>query len=158
MSRKDALLRLYNRLVTQRESLRQKLAEDLGLNYTPDDGTNDLGETALQVEQTELHSQLAALESREIRQIDASLDKIRDGSYGVCERCQKVIPSPGCRRCRSPRRASTASGNGNAGPITTTSSKPTGRPRWNTSAARSTANCRSATSTRVDRNASFGAR
>lgn len=92
MSRKDALLRLYNRLVTQRESLRQKLAEDLGLNYTPDDGTNDLGETALQVERTELHSQLADLESREIRQIDAALDKIRDGSYGICERCQKVIP------------------------------------------------------------------
>ena len=92
MSRHDAMLRLYHRLITQRESLRQKLAEDLGMNYTPDDGINDLGEQANQVEQTELHSQLAALESREISQIDIALEKLRTGSYGTCDRCQKGIP------------------------------------------------------------------
>lgn len=92
MSRKEAVLRLYGRLVAQRESLRQKIADDLGLAYTPDDGINDLGETAHHVEQTELHSQLAALESRELRQIEVAINKIREGSYGTCDRCQKTIP------------------------------------------------------------------
>jgi DnaK suppressor protein len=92
MSRKEALLRLYNRLLAQRESLRQKIADDLGQTYTPDDGINDLGETAHHVEQCELHSQLAALESRELSQIEAAIGKIRDGSYGTCDRCGKAIP------------------------------------------------------------------
>lgn len=92
MSRKEALLRLYGRLVAERELLRQKLAEDLDLTHAADDGINDLAETAQLVEQTELHTQLAALESREIREIDAAIDKIREGTYGQCERCQKAIP------------------------------------------------------------------
>ena len=93
MSRKEALLRLYNRLLAQRESLRQKVADDLGMAYTPDDGINDLGETAHHVEQTELHTQLAALESRELRQIETAINKIREGTYGKCDRCQKTIPT-----------------------------------------------------------------
>lgn len=92
MSRKEALLRLYDRLVAERESLRLKLVEDLGLTYAADDGINDLAETAQLDEQIELHTQLASMESREIREIDAAIDKIRDGSYGQCERCQKPIP------------------------------------------------------------------
>lgn len=92
MSRKEALLRLYDRLVAERELLRHKLAEDLDLTHAADDGINDLAETAQLVEQTELHTQLAALESREIRQIDAAIDKIREGHYGQCESCQKAIP------------------------------------------------------------------
>lgn len=92
MARKDALLRLHHRLMIQREELRQKLAEDLGLTYAQDDGINDLGETAVLMEQSELHSQLAAMESRELVQIDSAIHKIRTGSYGTCERCNKAIP------------------------------------------------------------------
>lgn len=92
MSRKEALLRLYDRLVAERELLRQKLTEDLELTHAADDGINDLAETAQIVEQTELHTQLAAMESREIREIDAAIDKIKEGKYGQCERCEKAIP------------------------------------------------------------------
>ncbi len=92
MSRKQALLRLHQRLIAQRDDLRRKIADDLGLAYTPDDGTNDLAETACQVEQTELHTQLAALESRELRSIEHALLLIRQGRYGQCESCQKAIP------------------------------------------------------------------
>jgi DnaK suppressor protein len=92
MARKDALLRLHGRLVAQRESLRTKIADDLGLVYLPDDGINDIGETASQMEQSELHSQLAALESRELRAIEAAIGKLRTGTFGSCERCQKPIP------------------------------------------------------------------
>ena len=57
MSRKEALLRLYDRLVAERESLRLKLVEDLGLTYAADDGINDLAETAQLDEQIELRRQ-----------------------------------------------------------------------------------------------------
>jgi DnaK suppressor protein len=92
MSRKQALLRLHQRLIAQRDELRKKIADDLGLAYSPDDGINDLGETAHQVEQTELHTQLAALESRELRSIEHAIAMIRQGRYGQCEGCQKPIP------------------------------------------------------------------
>lgn len=92
MSRKDAMLRLHQRLVAQREELRLKLAEDMDLTESRYDGTNDLGETATQMETSELHSQLAALESRELEQIELAIDKIRLGTYGQCDRCSKSIP------------------------------------------------------------------
>jgi len=92
MTRQDALVRLHRRLLVQRDELRQKLTEDIDLTYTRDDGINDLGETASQMEQSELHSQLAALESRELAQIDTAINKIRTGTYGYCDRCEKSIP------------------------------------------------------------------
>jgi DnaK suppressor protein len=92
MSRKQALLRLHQRLIAQRDELRRKIADDLGLAYALDDGANDIGETAHQVEQTELHTQLAALESRELRNIEHAIQMIRHGRYGECEGCHKAIP------------------------------------------------------------------
>jgi DnaK suppressor protein len=92
MSRKQALLRLHRRLIAQRDELRKKIADDLGVAYSSDDGINDIGETANHVEQTELHTQLAALESRELRNIERSLVLIQQGRYGECEGCRKAIP------------------------------------------------------------------
>jgi DnaK suppressor protein len=92
MSRKDALVRLHARLVAQRNSLREKISDEMGLAYLQDDGTNDIGETASQVERSELHTQLAALESRELEEIEHAIAMIREGRYGACERCQKAIP------------------------------------------------------------------
>ena len=40
----------------------------------------------------ELDSQLAALESRELAQIEQAIQNIRDGRYGLCEMCEKPIP------------------------------------------------------------------
>lgn len=93
MARKDALLRLHQRLIAKRDWLRLKLAEEMGLAYTPDDGGRDVGEAANQGEQTELHTQLAALESRELRQIERSIEMIREGQYGFCEHCRRPIPT-----------------------------------------------------------------
>jgi DnaK suppressor protein len=92
MSRKQALLRLHQRLTAQRDELRRKIAEDLGLAYSRDDGINDIAETAQQMEQSEIHTQLAALESRELRSIEHAIRMIREGRYGTCEGCQKAIP------------------------------------------------------------------
>lgn len=92
MSRKDALERLRKQLLAQRADLQRKVADDMGLAFQADDGINDIGETALQVEQAELHTQLAALESRELDQIHHALEHIKLGTYGDCNRCGKSIP------------------------------------------------------------------
>jgi DnaK suppressor protein len=92
MTREAALKQLYERMLLQREDLRRKITEDMGLAHAADDGINDLAETASLVEQTELHSQLAALESRELRQLEAAMQKMRAGHFGNCDRCTKPIP------------------------------------------------------------------
>ncbi len=92
MPRKDALVRLHARLVAQRNALREKISDEMGLAFLDDDGINDIAETASQVERAELHTQLAALESRELEEIDFAITMIREGRYGTCQRCQKPIP------------------------------------------------------------------
>ena len=47
---------------------------------------------ALDSAQDELNSQLAEVESRELKQIETAIAKISDGTYGICEMCQKNIP------------------------------------------------------------------
>jgi DnaK suppressor protein len=87
MARKDALLRLHERLVAKRDSLRRKLAEDLTQTQvcTAGDDANDGA-------QVELNTQLAALESRELVQVERAIDLIRHGRYGMCEVCDQAIP------------------------------------------------------------------
>ena len=92
MSRQEELARLSRRLLEQRSMLNRHIASDLGQAYSPDDGINDLGETAHQVEQSELHMQLASMESKELVQIEGALARIRQGTYGTCERCSSKIP------------------------------------------------------------------
>ncbi|MBA4030355.1 MAG: hypothetical protein C0478_05615 [Planctomyces sp.] len=92
MSRNDAVAKIKKHLLLQREDLRSKIAEEMGLVFSPDDGINDLGETAAQVEQSELHTQLAALETRELVQINKALALIELGQYGSCQKCEKAIP------------------------------------------------------------------
>jgi DnaK suppressor protein len=90
MSRKDALLRLHERLVAKRDSLRKKLAEDL--TNTQVSGAGDEADTANDGAQVELNTQLAALESRELVQVERAIDLIRHGRYGMCEVCDLAIP------------------------------------------------------------------
>jgi DnaK suppressor protein len=40
----------------------------------------------------EVSSQLAELESRELLQIERAIDRLKHGTYGACELCQKRIP------------------------------------------------------------------
>lgn len=91
MARKDALLRLHERLVAKRDALHRKLTEELELELTHGSG-GDIGDTANDGASDELHSQLAALESRELRQVERALAQIRSGHYGICEGCEQPIP------------------------------------------------------------------
>lgn len=92
MARKDALLRLHDRLMAKRNSLRKRLAEEHNLTLPTWTGSRDVGDAASEGAEAELDNQLAALESRELAQIEQAIENIRDGRYGLCELCDKPIP------------------------------------------------------------------
>ena len=92
MARKDALLRLHERLVAKRDALRRKLAEDFDLNSMPSRHGGDIGDAANDGASEELNSQLASLESRELFQVERALVQMREGRYGTCEGCDVSIP------------------------------------------------------------------
>src|SRR4051794_29940412 len=94
MSRKDALLRLHERLIAKRDALREKLSHDSDLSAASNGGAGDVGDVANDGAQSELNTQLAALESRELHQIERAIELIRRGKYGKCEICEHSIPVP----------------------------------------------------------------
>jgi len=92
MARKDALLRLHERLTAKRDSLRKKMLEELNLPHSAPASGGDVGDAANDGAQNELNSQLAALESRELNQVERAIELIREGRYGICEACEQTIP------------------------------------------------------------------
>ena len=91
MARTDALLRLHTTLTTRRDELRRRLGYEL-TDLRASDLTGDAADQAFEAGSDEINSQLAELESRELAQIERALGKLRQGTYGVCEGCQKKIP------------------------------------------------------------------
>jgi len=91
MARRDALLRLHKSLLTRREELRRRLGgalQDLSKYLGPGDSADMAFDSAGE----DVSSQLAELESRELTQVERSLERLKQGIYGVCEGCQKKIP------------------------------------------------------------------
>lgn len=118
MARKDALLRLHERLVAQRDDLRKKLA---GTEMAVDAGagTSDLGDVANDDAEREVNTQLASLETRELAKIERAIRAIREGRYGSCDVCEKPIPierlralpyTPYCVDCQRKQELRRASG------------------------------------------------
>lgn len=111
MARKDALLRLHESLVQKRDALREKLADDLN-SLGPSSSLGDICDEASEGSKKEIDSQLAALESRELSQIETAIKLIRMGRYGLCEDCDVKIPiarlkalpyTPLCIECQRKR-------------------------------------------------------
>lgn len=92
MTRKDLILKQWGILVRRRAALRRTLSQHAHMIAVNDRTVGDSADAALDFEQDELDSQLATVESRELAAIDAALERIRDGSYGVCDTCDKPIP------------------------------------------------------------------
>src|SRR5271156_5034792 len=93
MARRDALLRLHKSLIFQRDELRKRLGGELrDLRSYKSLDSGDAADLAFDSGNEEVSSQLAELESRELRQIDRSLVRLKQGTYGVCEGCAKKIP------------------------------------------------------------------
>jgi DnaK suppressor protein len=94
MARRDALLRLHKSLLARRAQIRKKLSEELHnlRNFKGSDSTGDSADVAFESGSDEMTSQLAELDSRELRQIERALARLKQGTYGVCEACQGKIP------------------------------------------------------------------
>lgn len=94
MSRRDALLRLHKSLVARRDELRKRLGGELKTlrALKAADSTGDSADQAFDSGSDEVAFQLAELESRELFQIERALTRLKQGTYGVCEGCQKKIP------------------------------------------------------------------
>lgn len=92
MARKDALLRLHDQLLAQRDDLRRKLEGELEEASHLGNGSTDLVDAVCDDQERELHSQLVSLEGRELERIEKAIAAIRKGTYGNCERCKTPIP------------------------------------------------------------------
>jgi len=93
MARKDSILKLRTLLIQRRDALRMALAGDLSmLKSLPEQTGGDVVDAALDAAQDEISSQLAEVESRELASIENALERIRQGTYGVCDVCNGKIP------------------------------------------------------------------
>ena len=93
MARKDSILKLQALLVNRRDALRKALAGDLSLlKSLPGQIGGDVVDAALDAAQDEISSKLAEVESRELVQIEAAIERIREGTYGMCQVCGSKIP------------------------------------------------------------------
>ena len=93
MGRKEAILKLRQVLVRRRDALRKALAGDLSsLKELRQQTSGDMLEAALDSAQDEISSQLAEVESRELAQIEMALERMRNGTYGICEVTGRPIP------------------------------------------------------------------
>jgi DnaK suppressor protein len=94
MARRDALLRLHKSLLSRRSEIRKKLADELdGLrNLKGADATGDSADVAFESGSEEMASQLAELDARELHQIERALQRLKQGTYGLCEACGGKIP------------------------------------------------------------------
>lgn len=94
MARRDALLRLHQTLLARQADIRRKLAEEL--DHLRHEGGGDVGgdsaDAAFEAGSDEMTSQLAELDARELTQIERALARLKAGTYGLCESCQKKIP------------------------------------------------------------------
>lgn len=109
MSRKDALLKLKQVLVSRRSAIRAALQGDLTALHELTLAQGELADVALDSAHEEVTSQMAEVESRELMKIDEAIARIGDGNYGACEGCSKPIPlarlqalpyAPLCIRCQ----------------------------------------------------------
>jgi len=93
MARKDSIVKLHGLLVNRRDALRKALAGDLSLLKTlPERTGGDVVDAALDAAQDEISSKLAEVESRELVLIDTAIERIGEGTYGLCEVCKNKIP------------------------------------------------------------------
>lgn len=91
--RQEAINKLRQVLLRRREALRKALAGDLSaLRELRQHSGGDLADVAADAAQDEISSQLAEVEARELAQIEAALERMRNGTYGICEVTGKPIP------------------------------------------------------------------
>jgi RNA polymerase-binding transcription factor len=93
MARRDALLRLHKSLMARRAALGHALAGEVeNMRRFRPDQAGDSADAAFDAGSEEISTQLAELEARELNQIERALTRLKQGTYGSCEVCQRKIP------------------------------------------------------------------
>jgi len=89
MKSRQKFVRLQQILLKRRDALRKSLTGELEqLNTSSDNaGVGDSVDAAVDGDYSEINSQLAQTESRELVRIEHALERIRQGTYGQCEIC-----------------------------------------------------------------------
>ena len=80
-------------LSRRRDAIRKMLLADRELCHARERVVGDDVDAAVDREHEEMNSNLAAVEIRELRQIEDALARIRAGNYGTCGSCGKRIPA-----------------------------------------------------------------
>jgi DnaK suppressor protein len=92
MNRSQFIKETKRQLIGRRDALRLALAGDMSmLRAQNEESVGDEVDAAIATEQSEIRSQMASFESRELAQIESALDKIKHGRYGRCDECDKPI-------------------------------------------------------------------
>ena len=94
-SRKEILQRLQQLLLKRADALRKALQGDLSLlTEMEKQTTGELADFALDSAQFEMSSQLIDMQSRELKQVEAAIERMKKGKFGSCEGCGCTISLP----------------------------------------------------------------
>jgi DnaK suppressor protein len=91
MMDKQKLEYFRNLLMEQRRQATQDLLNDRATALEGDDGVEDTGELSGLDLNRSTALDLAGRQSQLIKEIDEALDRIEDGTYGLCTRCRKPL-------------------------------------------------------------------
>ena len=88
---KQKLEYFRNLLLEQRRQATEDLMNDRGAALEGDDGVEDSGGMSERDLNRSTALTLASRQSQLIKEIDEALDRIEDGTYGLCLRCGKPL-------------------------------------------------------------------
>jgi len=92
MKRSEFVKMMQQRLTKRRQELRRYLAGEVNeLRDSVESGVGDEIDNSVDSEHAAIRSQLADFESRELKQIDAALERVEAGRYGKCDTCDSSI-------------------------------------------------------------------
>jgi DnaK suppressor protein len=86
---------LKARLLEKRRQLLAKLETSREQELLADSHASgdDMLDQALNLEDREASFQIAEIESAQVEQIDDAIERMQEGTYGVCEMCAEAIPA-----------------------------------------------------------------
>ncbi|MDR1491568.1 MAG: TraR/DksA family transcriptional regulator [Planctomycetaceae bacterium] len=85
--KQESFNKLYQMLWERRQIILQKLDIDLDPREEAADKGGDMADIAQETSEHELSFHLAEVESRELDKINAAINKLTKGTYGICESC-----------------------------------------------------------------------
>lgn len=93
MTRKEFMKQVETILRKRRTALLRSVNDELQDMQTAEPfDVRDPIDAAVDDEFRSLATNLAELESRELERIEHAMQRLDDGTYGICEQCQRTIP------------------------------------------------------------------